>query len=155
MGSAGRDRYDGGTGVDTASYANARSGVVASLFLGRGSVGDAARDLYVAIENLTGSNFADNLSGDNGRNELAGLGGDDFIFGNGNGDRITGGGGNDAIDGGAGYDYAVYSGLRSHYGVSTVSGVTTVSHTGGTRLDGIDRLTTVEVLVFSDGNLFI
>jgi len=73
----GRDRYDGGVGKDTVSYASSVAGVSASLTLGRGSSGDAARDLYTSIENLTGTNADDDLTGDNGRNVLRGLYGED------------------------------------------------------------------------------
>lgn len=158
-GSAGRDRYDGGGGSDTVAYAAAPAGVAASLLLGRGTAGQAARDLYTLIENLTGSDFADTLTGDHGANILQGLGGDDLIFGNGGADRIDGGAGadtlqggagNDLIDGGAGRDYAVFAGNRADY---IVTGTATQATVQGP--DGTDLLTGVEGLIFADGILLL
>ncbi|WP_417525593.1 M10 family metallopeptidase C-terminal domain-containing protein [Marinovum sp.] len=148
--SGGRERYDGGSGQDTVAYYLSGAGVVASLLRGYGSAGDAARDLYTSIENLGGTSLGDTLTGDHGRNQLRGLAGDDFIFGNGGVDYITGGRGDDMIDGGAGWDYAVYEGARADYSISTSGPTTTIRHNGG-GADGTDRLTDVEVAIFSDG----
>jgi len=92
--SGGKDRYYGGNGVDTVNYSETTyseftsEGVIASLFLGRGSAGIADRDLYFDIENLTGTEYDDILTGDNGRNTLYGEGGDDVLIGNGGVDRL-------------------------------------------------------------------
>lgn len=146
---SGRDRFDGGAGNDTVSYAFSKTGITASLLLGRGSVGDATSDRYANIENLTGSSFADRITGDHGANVLRGLGGKDRIFGNGGDDRITGGGSDDVIDGGEGQDYAYYSGPRDDYEIGGSDGVTTVLHLNA-GFDGFDTLTNVEFLVFDD-----
>lgn len=170
--SGGRDRYDGGAGADTVSYAAAPGGVAASLLLGRGTAGQAARNLYTALENLTGSAFADALTGDHGANVLRALGGNDRLFGNGGNDtldggagadllsggagvdRLTGGRGNDTLDGGAGWDYAVFAGRRAQYTISGTEVQATV--TGPAALgEGVDLLTGIEVLVFSDGTLLL
>jgi serralysin len=150
----GRDRYDGGTGLDTVAYSASSSAVVASLSLGRGSVGDAARDLYTSIENLTGSNHNDTLYGDAGRNILRGQYGDDRLFGEAGVDKLTGGKSNDFLNGGSGFDRAYYSGNRYEYDISTSDGVTTVTHnrSGG---DGTDTLVSIEALVFSDELLYL
>ena len=69
------------TGSDTASYADAASGVTVSLAL-HGSAqdtGGAGTDTLVNIENLTGSAFDDTLTGDAGANVLSGLDGDDTL----------------------------------------------------------------------------
>ncbi len=55
----------------------------------------------------------------------------------------------------AGYDTAVFSDLRANYAVTTVNGVTTVTHVdaaapNGIGIDGVDRLTNVERLQFND-----
>jgi len=170
VGSFGRDRYDGGSGLDTVAYTLAPGGVTASLLLGRGSAGQAIRDLYTSIENLTGSSFADTLTGDNAANTMRGLGGDDLIYGNGgndvldgsNGndtldggagnDSLTGGAGNDLLIGGAGVDRAFYVGPRADYAIIGHTGFATVTSANG---DGADSLIGVEVLVFSDGAYFL
>jgi Ca2+-binding RTX toxin-like protein len=150
----GKDRYDGGSGLDTVSYASSTAGVSASLIAEKGFAGDAARDLYTSIENLTGSNFDDILTGDNGRNVLRGFYGEDELRGNGGVDRITGGGSDDLIDGGSGWDYAFFSGNQSEYDIYEVGNATIVDRilAGG---DGRDELYNIEVLVFADGDVFL
>jgi Ca2+-binding RTX toxin-like protein len=90
----------GGDGIDTASYRDATSGVVASLATDRGTGGDAAGDRYVDIEQLEGSTYDDGLTGGNGGNGLFGLGGDDLLSGGNGGDLLDGGAGDDRLDGG-------------------------------------------------------
>ena len=53
------------------------------------------------------------------------------------------------------FDTAVFSGARANYTVSTVAGVTTVTHVDATApdgigIDGVDRLTNIERLQFAD-----
>ena len=161
FGSANRDRYDGGTGFDTVSYALATAGVTASLLLGRGSTGMAARDLYTLIEALGGSNFADQLTGDNGANLLHGNGGNDWLWGNAGNDTLDGGDGDDTLDGGfgddriiggAGRDTAVFAGSSAGYSItSTADHITVLDLNGG----GTDRLFGIEVLQFADGTIFL
>jgi Ca2+-binding RTX toxin-like protein len=148
----GKDRYDGGSGLDTVAYWNAAAGVTASLLLGRGSAGEAVRDLFTSIENLGGSNHDDHLTGDNGRNYLRGYSGDDLLEGAGGVDRLFGGRGNDTLDGGNGWDYALFSGNRAEYTISTVGSRTTVTHSGG---DGTDTVLNVEGLQFADDLLYL
>jgi len=152
----GRERYYGGSGLDTVTYFQSTSGVSASLRNGNGlsggqetgygSAGDATRDLYFEIENLVGSNHDDRLEGNSLRNQLSGLDGDDFIFGYGGIDYIKGGGGDDVINGGAGSDYALFGGNRADYTLTRTSS-TEVSITG---TDGSDRLVNVEYFQFDD-----
>ena len=150
----GKDRYYGGSGKDTVSYAASDAGVTASIVLGRGSAGDADRDLYFEIENLTGTNFNDELTGDNGRNILRGMYGEDRLFGLGGNDRMTGGGSDDYLDGGDGWDFAIFSGNQDEYTISTANGITTVDRilAGG---EGTDTLVNIEEIIFADGSLFI
>ena len=150
----GKDRYYGGSGKDTVSYAASDAGVIASILLGRGSAGDADRDLYFEIENLTGTNFNDELTGDNGRNILRGMYGEDRLFGLGGNDRMTGGGSDDYLDGGDGWDFAIFSGNQDEYTISTANGITTVDRilAGG---EGTDTLVNIEEIIFADGSLFI
>ena len=156
----GRERYFGGSGLDTVTYFNASAGVEASLRngamvngleTGRGTGGDAARDLFFEIENLVGSAYADSLTGNAGRNELNGLAGDDFLFGFGGVDRLKGGQGNDILNGGGGSDYALYDGSINDYTL-TRTGSNTVQITGAS---GTDLLTDVEYFQFADAEMNI
>ncbi|MFI0845723.1 calcium-binding protein [Mesorhizobium sp. IMUNJ 23232] len=98
------DRLFGGTGVDSASYMFAPTGIVASLLDRSENTGEADGDRYFDIENLLGSNFNDRLIADGLDNFLAGNGGDDQLFGGAGNDRLDGGVGDDRLDGGAGND---------------------------------------------------
>jgi len=130
-GGAGNDRLDGGGSADTASFASASAGVTASLITG--AAGGAGSDTLIAIENLTGSAFADMLTGDTGANILAGGSGDDLLLG---------GAGNDALVGGAGVDTSSYAGAAKAVTVNLATGLAT----GGA---GSDTLTGIENLVGS------
>jgi Ca2+-binding RTX toxin-like protein len=97
IGGAGADALNGGAGIDTASYATS-SAVVASLTVGRGTLaGDAAGDIFIDVENLTGSAYADNLYGDGNANRLDGGDGNDNLYGDGGADALFGGAGTDAV----------------------------------------------------------
>jgi len=148
----GKDRYDGGTGRDTVAYSQSTSAVAASLTSGYGSKGDAARDLYTAVENLTGSSFDDFLGGDAGRNVLRGMAGNDHLIGAGGGDWLTGGKGDDHLVGGSGWDRAIYSGTKADYVITAIGDTHRVDRNG---TDGTDTLKTIEVLEFSDGFVFL
>jgi Ca2+-binding RTX toxin-like protein len=78
-GGAGSDMIDGGTGTDFVSFANAGGGVGVRLDGGVSWAGDAAGDVYVDIENLTGSGFDDEVMGSSAANVLDGGGGSDFL----------------------------------------------------------------------------
>ncbi|URK89247.1 hypothetical protein LP421_30495 (plasmid) [Rhizobium sp. RCAM05350] len=90
VGGAGADKLDGGANTDTASYAGASAGVVANLATASANTGDAKGDVYVSIENLTGSGHNDTLTGNTGINVLyggagadkltGGIGADTFLF---------------------------------------------------------------------------
>jgi hypothetical protein len=101
-GGLGDDRLDGDEGADTATYARAKSAIVASLTTGFAT--GEGRDRLVEIENLTGSNFDDQLTGDFLRNILDGGDGNDLLAGLGGDDRLAGGGGQDSLMGGKGAD---------------------------------------------------
>lgn len=159
----GRERYDGGTGIDTVSYASATAGISASVQVG--TAGDAAGDVCVAIENLTGSQFRDTMTGDAAGNVLQGLGGDDFLFGGAGADllygelgtdRLNGGAGNDITDGGAGSDFAYFNGTYSLFTlIRTGTSTTTCTGAGLALAEGRDQLTGVEYFVFLDQTVTI
>lgn len=97
-GGAGADYFDGGSGIDTVTYKAGGAGVSAYM---RGSVydsGDAEGDVFVNVENLEGSLYADNLYGDESSNVITGLDGDDDLYGSGGNDTLIGGLGNDSIE---------------------------------------------------------
>ncbi|MBR0557767.1 calcium-binding protein [Ciceribacter sp. L1K23] len=104
IGGLGADKLSGGAGSDTASYANATSGVTASLAAGISGTGEAKGDTYVSIENLVGSKYADKLYGDANANSLSGGSGNDILTGGAGADKLSGGAGNDTLSGGAGAD---------------------------------------------------
>ncbi len=105
---------------------------------------------------LNGGDGADVLYGDysqpdgraNGDDVLNGGGGNDILIGGGGDDDLNGGLGNDTINGGAGWDTLVLSGARSAYKVLQSGDDFIV-----TGPDGVDRLTGVELLRFSDGKV--
>ena len=76
--------------------------------------------------------------------------GADTITGNSKGNELTGGGGNDTIDGAGGVDVAKYSGAFANYTITGSASALTVSHNSG-GADGVDSLSNVEYLEFSDG----
>lgn len=104
IGDGGADILDGGAGYDTASYVNAEEGVVASLTDSAINAGDAAGDMYIAIEALRGSAHDDWLYGDAGANGLSGWYGDDRLIGFAGNDAMNGQAGDDVLYGGEGAD---------------------------------------------------
>lgn len=81
--------------------------------------------------NLMGNGYGNMLSGNSGNNVINGLGG------------------NDEIDGGEGEDTAVFSGANNEYEIATENGTSAVSDKQSDR-DGIDRLSNIEFIQFSD-----
>jgi Ca2+-binding RTX toxin-like protein len=129
-GGGGDDILDGREGVDTASYANASSGVVVDLTRsGPQNTLGAGQDTLVSFENITGSDFNDILTGNAGANVL------------------NGGAGDDRLVGGLGLDTAAYAGSQS--GVTVNLGVLTGQNTGGA---GTDTLSGIEGVIGSSFN---
>ncbi|MDR7118670.1 calcium-binding protein [Caulobacter sp. BE254] len=137
-GGQGGDTLDGGAGFDFARYDNAAAGVTASLTPGLALAGDAAGDVYVSIEGLVGSSFADVLAGNAGANIFYGLGGaDTFKFASQSGVDVIG----DFTAVGAGHDIIQltsnlngsgivdYASLQSH--ISQVGADVMIDLTGG------------------------
>jgi Ca2+-binding RTX toxin-like protein len=90
------------------------------------------------------------LVGASSNDTLNGYGGDDLLFGGGGNDTLSGGAGDDALDGGDGNDIAVYQGIKSDYIMNKNSdGSWTVTDSVLNR-DGVDTLTNIEKLQFSD-----
>jgi Ca2+-binding RTX toxin-like protein len=122
---------DGGTGIDTASYANSTVGVTVDLRLAGAQVsaGDANGDTLTGIENLTGSAFADSLHGNAGDNVL------------------IGGAGADVLVGGAGIDTADYSGSPAGVTVDLVLGI---GHGGDAEGDTLATIENITGSAFAD-----
>jgi len=95
VGNFGADSLVGGKGSDTAGYQNSFEAVTVDLSLktAQVSVGDAAGDILVSIENLRGTDF------------------DDVLLGDKNGNILEGGKGNDTLNGSLGADVASYENL--------------------------------------------
>ncbi len=97
VGAAGSDMLVGGLGMDTASYAGAATGVTVDLENAALNTGEAAGDIFVSVENIRGTAFADTLSGNALENEINGGSGDDTVNGGGASDRLWGGIGSDTF----------------------------------------------------------
>lgn len=135
-GGNGNDALFGGAGIDTASYADAASGVTVTLTtLANQDTGGAGIDKLVGIESLIGSAFNDTLTGGAGNNRIDGGDGDDII---------NGGAGADTLIGGNGVDTVTYATANS--AVTVNLGTTGVQNTKGW---GFDTLSGFENLVGS------
>ena len=80
-GGVGSNTIKGGEGTDTATYQGALSAVTVSLALTNAQATGQSTDVLEAIENLTGSAFADQLTGDTIANVLDGAAGNDSLAG--------------------------------------------------------------------------
>lgn len=121
------------SGIDTLNAAAAAGAVRLNLNAGQKSTigtGELTIGIGTVIENAIGG--------------LA----DDILIGNAANNLLRGNRGNDTIDGGAGADTAIFTGARAAYAVATTATGFTVS--GTTSVDGVDTLSNVERLQFSD-----
>jgi Ca2+-binding RTX toxin-like protein len=105
-GGRGADVLDGGFGRDTADYAGSAAGVTVNLATNVATGGDAAGDILINIEDLSGSALADVLTGNTSANRLSGQAGNDTLDGGAGNDTQFGGDGNDRMVAGAGNDRA-------------------------------------------------
>ena len=124
-GGAGGDIYDGGYGSDTVSYAGEAAGVQVDLNLQDNfqTVSVGVQEYLSAIENLTGTSFADTLIGDASDNVL------------------TGGAGNDRLYGGLGNDTVSYADQTLSVTVSLVTGKGAGAGAGADQLFGFENIT--------------
>ncbi|MFC3077790.1 calcium-binding protein [Phenylobacterium terrae] len=112
---AGADILIGLGGSDTVSYLAMTAGVNASL--APPPVYSSTSDVFLSIENLTGSNLGDSLTGSDLANQLSGGLGGDTIVGAAGDDVISGGDGDDYVLGGPGFDT-----VMGNHGNDTVLG---------------------------------
>ncbi|WP_395707835.1 nidogen-like domain-containing protein [Reyranella sp.] len=105
----GRGQLLGGSGVDTLSFASAKSAVELSLELGTATVnGQNAK--VSGFEVAIGTDFNDVLTGHVDNERLEGGLGNDTIDGRSGADTLAGGAGSDMLTGGTGDDLFVYGG---------------------------------------------
>ncbi|WP_158693392.1 M10 family metallopeptidase [Neorhizobium alkalisoli] len=139
-GGLGADRLYGGTGSDTASYAGANAGVIASLATPTSNSGEALGDRYSSIENLEGSSYGDELYGDGGANRLNGEAGNDILSGDAGNDLFYGGAGADRFYGGTGSDTTDYATAKVGVWASLVSPNINTYDAAGDRYSSIENL---------------
>ncbi|WP_371998864.1 hypothetical protein P7L68_02580 (plasmid) [Tistrella mobilis] len=130
-GGAGADRLAGGAGIDTASYADATSGVHVDLLSGRGALAEAEGDTLTGIESLDGGAFDDLLEGDTGANQLRGFDGDDVLRGR---------AGADHLDGGVGSDTVSYTDAAAQVHVNLANGSGTLGDAAGDTFVSIENV---------------
>ena len=141
VGGSGADTLDGGAGtLDIASYENAGVGITASLLAPGGNTGDAAGDVYIGIEALRGSSFADTLTGDAIANRLIGLAGNDTLNGGDGSDTLIGGVGADAMFGGNNTDTASYEAAAAGVTVFLLAPAGNTGEAVGDTFNGVENL---------------
>ena len=102
---------------------------------------------WTVIENAIGGAGSDRLDGNAAANILQGRDGND---------TLEGGPGNDTLNGGGGSDTAVYSGAIAQHGISydpNTHQVRVVDNLSSNGDEGVDLLTGIERLIFSDGTM--
>ncbi len=73
--------FSGSAGIDSVSYEQASAGVSANLDNPSENSGGALGDVYLSVENLKGSQYADHLVGNSLNNVISGAGGADSMNG--------------------------------------------------------------------------
>jgi len=106
----GNDVLDGGSGIDVVSFLGG-TGATVNLALTSAQLTGYGSDVFIGIENLSGSSANDRFTGNGAANRLSGNSGDDMLSGGIGSDTLTGGAGNDQLYGGtdAGRDVFVFN----------------------------------------------
>ncbi len=138
-GGVGADLLDGGEGIDIASYGDALKGVWVDLATPGSNTGDAAGDVFSAVEGLGGSAYADTLSGDGGANPLTGGAGNDSLDGRAGDDVLDGGAGRDTLIGGDGVDTASYLSAKAAVTIDLVTATACTGDAAGDQFLSIER----------------
>ncbi len=104
--------------------------------------GQFSINIGTTIEHAIGGSGNDHISGNEVANDIAGGDGNDVLKGE---------GGNDKLAGGAGIDVAVYAGVHDGYLLAhTGTGMVVTDKSG---VEGVDTLSGIERVAFSDGAL--
>jgi uncharacterized delta-60 repeat protein len=90
------------------------------------------------------------LTGTDNSNVLTGTSGNDQIMGLAGNDTLVGLAGNDTLDGGGGTDILVYSSVRANFTVQRASTGFSFIVTDNTGAEGVDAITAIEKIQFSD-----
>ncbi|WP_431285045.1 Calx-beta domain-containing protein [Humitalea sp. 24SJ18S-53] len=157
-GGAGADKLDGGSGRDVASYETSELGIFASLAKPSDNTGDAAGDVYIGIEILRGSRFADTLVGSAAADRLEGGNGDDLLIGGAGADQLSGGGGIDTVSYETASEGITVSLAKSSINTGDAAGdvYASIENVRGSRFnDNIFGATRSEVIDGGDGNDYI
>jgi Ca2+-binding RTX toxin-like protein len=147
IGGAGDDVFTGGAGADTLRGGKGNdtfiidAGSAGDTIDGGEGTGDTVSSAVSSLNLANYTNVENAMLTGNGNLDLTGDAGANVLKGN---------AGNNVIDGGNGADTVVFSGSSADYDVTTVGGVTTVTDLRGGAPDGIDTLSNVEYLQFSD-----
>lgn len=105
----GRDKYNGGAGIDTVKYTSAEAGIIVSLAGGtaqsaKNDLAKIGKDTLISVENVIAGDFGDVIEGSKAGNEIFGQAGADKISGLGGNDVLHGGAHRDVVKGGTGRD---------------------------------------------------
>ena len=96
------------------------------------------------------------MIGDGNNNVITGSAGDDTIDGGAGDDTLIGGLGNDSLIEGTGFDTAVFSATKASYSIVTGTGTgASAGNVTVTGPDGVDVLTGIETLTFSDATVSV
>ncbi len=153
---AAAETLDGGEGYDVVDFSNAAHAVVADMLSPAAGTGLAAGDVFIGIDEIWGTRFADRLLGTTQAEHLQGRNGNDVLTGRGGNDTLDGGSGDDTLrpgngaavvlTGGAGTDLADLSqvtvAVQANILQSTISGgvqgsLTGIEHIIGTAFDDV------------------
>ncbi|MGD1921565.1 MAG: PQQ-dependent sugar dehydrogenase, partial [Pleurocapsa sp.] len=116
------DTLEGGEGLDTVTYLYSASGVSINLATGTSSGGDAENNIFIDIERILGSNFADEIIG----NDI------DYL--------IQGNGGADTLEGGAGKDVLSYRSSKSGVSINLATNTAAGGDAEGDVISGFERI---------------
>lgn len=148
-GGGGEDTLDGGRGVDLVDYADAPAGLRVDLANAARNSGLATGNVFVAVEGVVGSTFADELLGDayanflyggTGADTLSGAGGNDLLSGGVGNDVFLGGAGADRMIGGAGFDRLSYAAAAAAVAIDLMSPGTNKGDAAGDVVSEIEAI---------------